>query len=290
MTMRDLIIQQRNIESIAFQMYEMAAEYYKDDAGLYSFLRHYMKDEISHYHIMGSALVELEDHQIDDPAITFENSYTNEIKKIAAETTEKINNKTLDIEGLIDCITAIEFSEWNDVFLYIVNTLKAKKREFIESATTVQHHLRHLEHFLESTEYGKQQLEKLRSLPKVWEENILIVEDEPAIASLVEAIVKSEGHIDKVWNGKKALEKLSEKYYKIIISDIDMPVMNGITFYEEAAKIYPDINERFLFFSGMIFEDREKYFEEKGIKYMLKPSSIVAIRNNVMEIMHHFEG
>lgn len=43
-------------------------------------------------------------------------------------------------------------------------------------------------------------------------------------------------------NGKAALDFLREHEVDLALVDIDMPVMNGITFIQEASKLYPELN------------------------------------------------
>ncbi|MUP45349.1 response regulator [Gramella sp. BOM4] len=61
----------------------------------------------------------------------------------------------------------------------------------------------------------------------------LIVDDEPGQLSLTVELAKSMGfEIDTAGNGKIALEKLSEKEYDIILTDIQMPILDGFDLIE----------------------------------------------------------
>lgn len=69
---------------------------------------------------------------------------------------------------------------------------------------------------------------------------ILIVDDDPNIRAICEDILSEEGYgIEKVGSGKDALEMLSKKTFKIMLSDIQMPEMDGITLLKESRKFYP---------------------------------------------------
>jgi len=64
--------------------------------------------------------------------------------------------------------------------------------------------------------------------------NILIVDDEPMIRDLLENIMNRTAHTCSFAdNGKEALEILSENAFDVVVTDIDMPIMDGI----ELAKI-----------------------------------------------------
>ena len=59
--------------------------------------------------------------------------------------------------------------------------------------------------------------------------NILIVDDEPMIRDLLENTMKRTNY--SCWfaeNGAKALEMISDKDFDVVVTDIDMPIMNGI--------------------------------------------------------------
>lgn len=69
---------------------------------------------------------------------------------------------------------------------------------------------------------------------------ILIVDDSASIRQVVGIALKSAGYdtIEAV-DGKDALSKLNGQKIHLIISDLNMPNMDGITFVKEAKKI-PD--------------------------------------------------
>jgi len=64
--------------------------------------------------------------------------------------------------------------------------------------------------------------------------NILIVDDSPSMRQVIKRTIKISGfdvgHFFEVSNGKEALDLLTSKWVDVIVSDINMPVMDGITF------------------------------------------------------------
>ena len=69
---------------------------------------------------------------------------------------------------------------------------------------------------------------------KETELNILLVEDEPAIRVFLKiSLMKSDlpiGHVFEAENGKEALEILKSVQTNFILTDINMPVMDGVEF------------------------------------------------------------
>jgi len=192
-------------------------------------------------------------------------------------------------EDLIDGIIKTEFSEWNDFFLYIVNILKDNHKEFKYTAAKIQHHIRHIEHFVQSYPDLKDKIKQIKTIPAVWTESILVIDDAPSNTDLLEAILRKDGHVDKAQNGEEAYQKISENYYRVIVSDVDMPVMNGLDFYKKAVETYPKIGERFIFFTGDLSPERVGYFMENHLKYLAKPSPVNEIKRMVLETMHQFK-
>ena len=74
---------------------------------------------------------------------------------------------------------------------------------------------------------------------------ILIVEDEPILRQGLEVLGDWEKNglllLESAINGKDALERIQNITPDIVITDIMMPVMNGIEFIERAKKEYPEM-------------------------------------------------
>lgn len=72
---------------------------------------------------------------------------------------------------------------------------------------------------------------------------ILIVDDEEDIRNSLKRFLLFKGfNVDTAENGKDGLEKLEKKNYHIVISDIMMPIMNGIDFLREIGRNYPMVS------------------------------------------------
>ncbi len=66
---------------------------------------------------------------------------------------------------------------------------------------------------------------------------ILIVDDEPMIRTTLREILEYEKYeVEEAEDAKKALEIIDKQEFKVILSDIKMPGMNGIEFLEELQK------------------------------------------------------
>ncbi len=119
----------------------------------------------------------------------------------------------------------------------------------------------------------------------VWRENILIVEDDSQVAQLLAAVLHREGDIDIAGNGEEAIRKIKDKYYKLVVSDVDMPIMDGVSFYGRAVEMFPGIKDRFIFITGDHSRERLEFFKENRLRFLLKPASIRTIRNETLKVL-----
>jgi DNA-binding response OmpR family regulator len=123
--------------------------------------------------------------------------------------------------------------------------------------------------------------------PLIFQEKILVVDDDKNMADMLLAILSQEGLVECASNGEEALGSLDADYCAAIITAVEMPVMNGIEFYNRAVKKYPHIKERFLF----LVEDTEltkyiSFFEKNNLKYRVKTSQMEMIREAVTDILN----
>lgn len=283
--MREIIKWLREIEHLSGEMYQQAAAIYAADDVLRKFLEHNAEDEAWHYHVMGSAESYLASVPDLAPAIAIDQETNEKIINQISAITNGLKQKTLSRDELIDKIVELELSEWNDVFLYAVNVLKGKTNEFKYPAARIQAHVKEIEHFLSVVERRPDALQKIKELPPIWIENILIVDDEEMITDLLGSLLNRTGNIDVVHNGQDALKLMATKYYKLIVSDIDMPIMDGLTLYKEAVEKYPASSNRFLFMTGNLSTERQTFFDEKQVKCFAKPMNISDFRQAAEKII-----
>ncbi|UFH50054.1 response regulator [Pseudomonas sp. KNUC1026] len=68
--------------------------------------------------------------------------------------------------------------------------------------------------------------------------SILVVDDSASIRQVVGIALKSQGYdVLEACDGKDALGKLSGQKIHLVISDVNMPNMDGITFVKELKKL-----------------------------------------------------
>lgn len=114
--------------------------------------------------------------------------------------------------------------------------------------------------------------------------SILIVEDEPiirrGIASLIDFESLGISTVQEVENGEQALKKIREEAPDILLTDINMPKMDGITLAQLVRTEYPQM--RIIFLTGYDYVDYLLSAVKIGVEdYILKPIS----KSDVSEII-----
>ncbi len=284
--MKTLIKWVREVEKMAKETYLQAALVFADDPQFRSFFENIAKEEAWHYQVVGNAEEYFSSKQAPIPAISIDKETRDRIRTLFSDIRRQLKSKTILKEELAEKIVEIEFSEWNDIFLYVVNILKLNNGDFINPASKIQAHLDGIVSFLEKTSPHKDKLlSKLKDLPSVWTENILIVDDEEMITTLIKSLLNRHGNIDVAQNGELALNLIEEKYYKLIISDIKMPIMDGISFFNKAVEKQPSIKKRFLFMSGGLTSQMKAFLDENNLLYLQKPMKIKELRDLASKII-----
>jgi len=283
--MKKLVRWLREVEHKANDIYLKAATVYADDPQFKAFLEHIAEDEAWHYHVMGSAVEYFNSTPPPVSIISVDKDTSDKVINLFSDIRERLEKKTISKEEFIEKIVEAELSEWNDIFLYVVNILKEKTNEFIYPVVRIQGHIKKIVRFLEKTGNHSIILKKLRELPPVWTENILIVDDEEMITTLIKSLLNRDGNIDVANNGEEALNYLENKFYKLVISDIDLSKMDGLSFYKKSVEKFPTLKKRFLFMSGDLSPERKAFFDENHLKYLSKPMKIKVLREAASEII-----
>lgn len=110
--------------------------------------------------------------------------------------------------------------------------------------------------------------------------NILVVDDSEHIRELLSVLLHEEGIVDTAVNGRDALSKFADNHFDVVVSDIEMPVMNGIELYENVPPIYRDF---FVFFSGTVNEEYMSYLSMNNIMLFRKPYDIMKLKSAVQQ-------
>ena len=91
--------------------------------------------------------------------------------------------------------------------------------------------------------------------------------------------------VDVVTNGRQALAALRERDYRVIVSDIVMPEVDGAGLYREIARWRPELLPRFIFISGFADTDTADFIRQTRAPMISKPFRFEEIRQAVDEVL-----
>lgn len=118
------------------------------------------------------------------------------------------------------------------------------------------------------------------------EESILIVEDNAELRHFIKYILQDEYNVTTAQNGKEGLDKILSAQPGLVISDIMMPIMDGIELLD-TVKRNPDISHTpFILLSAKTsVEDRIKGLEYGADDYITKPFSSSYLKARVRSLL-----
>lgn len=117
--------------------------------------------------------------------------------------------------------------------------------------------------------------------------HILLVEDDEAVRHFVRRALEIDGHsADEVGDGTEALERLNTgASYDLVLSDIKMPVMDGIALALSIARTHPELP--ILLMTGYADQrERAHGLEAIVIDVVQKPFTLQHIRDVVKEALN----
>lgn len=115
---------------------------------------------------------------------------------------------------------------------------------------------------------------------------VLVVDDDDTVRSLCEEVLSVAGYqVDTAAHGHAGLEKIKRSRYDMVVSDVNMPELDGMDFYRQALEREPALREKFLFVTGDLSRERKECFAGMKVKCLAKPFRITEFLGCVDTIM-----
>lgn len=116
---------------------------------------------------------------------------------------------------------------------------------------------------------------------------VFLVEDNPAYRLVIKVVLEKMGFLVMQFeNGRKASELMSHVKPDLIISDIDMPEMNGFQFFKFIRANFPNLDIPFLFISSTASKKkREKATKLSSVNMLNKPISPKDLERAIKNIL-----
>ena len=109
---------------------------------------------------------------------------------------------------------------------------------------------------------------------------VLVAEDEVVLQRLLQEVLTTQFgcRTDVVSNGVEALAAIERTEYALILSDIRMPVMQGIEFYLRLRDVRPELARRFVFVTGHPGDQRlEAEIAQWNVPVVAKPFKLTRL-------------
>lgn len=137
--------------------------------------------------------------------------------------------------------------------------------------------------YFQATVPIKREMQK-KVLPRGSGEEILLVDDDKSSLIVIKGMLEMLGYRVRVAvNGREALQLLKEKKPDIVITDIVMPEVDGITLANNIREFYRDLPVILL--SGYAMDKMANSFVMKGFYFLQKPVSISELAIKVKEAL-----
>jgi len=147
------------------------------------------------------------------------------------------------------------------------------------------------EKILELQHYGLKHVKErileylaVKTLCNLSDFNILVVDDEEIARTNLEYVLRKEGYqVSTAVNGQDALNKLKQKEFELILTDLKMEKMDGIQLLESAKQIAP--NTEIVMITGYATVSSAVDALKKGAAhYLPKPIDLEDLRSTVRQI------
>lgn len=278
MTAEDLIAWLCTMEDLACDVYKRAAGRFNEDPTFTHFLHRLAEDEAQHSQLLASANDLFRSAgEFPEFSVILDTNTKDRLEKPVYDSLAMVVASDLTQPALLSNIVKAEFSEWNDIFLYVVTTCQKDSKTWQHVAATVQAHRIRIEKYLDDLPDALRPTEDVRHFPKIWEHAFLVVEDEPVIRLLWERLLRQRGKVESATNGREGLEKTKRSFFDVIITDVDMPVMNGLEFFRQSTEHNEQLKKHFVFCTGNVSPEVSEVASSNQIPLLPKPFTVEQI-------------
>ena len=283
--MKDIISWLIGIEANAANLYAKAAVLFREDGEFSQFLSLMSTEEKEHEELLQKASVSISDKQMKRASFFLDEGFREKIEAPFARAWQLLRTSELTKAAMIDVLAEAEFSEWNELFLYTIDTLNTVGNDFQKAVSGVDEHRAHIQKYISSLPDGDSFIQRVRKLSQVGSKRVLIVEDNHFVARMLEALVVDEVEVIIARNGEEGLAYIQQGRFDLIVSDIEMPKMNGVDMYKQALAMDPTLCSRFIFFTGTENPEHLAFVRSTKILMLPKPSTVRVICDMMNDIL-----
>ena len=114
---------------------------------------------------------------------------------------------------------------------------------------------------------------------------ILAIDDEPKMTMLISSTLGDIGMtVDTAATGREAMERLADKHYDLVVTDMTMPEMTGLELADELIQLRSDIP--IILCTGYSDQVSEEKARVSGIKtFLTKPVDMDGLASSIRRIV-----
>ena len=275
-----------SIEQFVGRLYASAAKAFANDNQFSNFLTRLSKDEQSHAQFMSMVSAYLQKKEkrcmLD---IALDRKTRDRIEEPLKRFEDHLAGGSISKRQVVEYMARAESSELNPVFLYIVGRFAEISKETECMTAEIQSHLSRIQDYINVLPKDLKPSVDVGTLPAVWEESFLVVDDHEPLRELVFSLLSQRGAVEAVSGGSDGLEMVREHFYNGIVSDIQMPGMDGFEFYQRAVECDPRVKKHFLFYSADITPEREEYMKKNKLRFLRKPFALGEFMDKIDQLL-----
>ena len=286
MTLQEVTSWLQSVEDLACSVYSEAAGSVGLSAEISELLGSLAEDEALHSNLMGRAfeLVRRQNEALPS-AVLLDTETKERVEGPLRYLHAQFQRDEITERQILEAIVAVENTEWNDIFLYVINYCGEFSRDFQYIAATIQDHEKRIESFLSEKDEYADLVVQLSSLPLIWKSRLLVVEDEAAVRSLLVRALGRYGDVTAVENGEEALNQIRKNFFNVVVTDVDMPVRDGLSLLREAIHEDDFWRSHFIVCTGNAMEEVRKITNEYAVPLLEKPISLQQIWKTVEDVL-----
>jgi CheY-like chemotaxis protein len=118
-------------------------------------------------------------------------------------------------------------------------------------------------------------------------QRVLVVDAEEENLVLLQEVLHHLGHeAERGSSAQEALQKIADRNYDLIITDMHLPGMDGLCFYQQVKELRPELAQRVIFISGGLLSDEIGAFSGRvGCPLIKKPFSVADIEMGMRQVL-----
>jgi PAS domain S-box-containing protein len=124
------------------------------------------------------------------------------------------------------------------------------------------------------------------------EKAVLVVDDDPnVLAVLAEILTHYGARVEMAVSATEALERLGQRTFDVVVTDIRMPERDGVWLYEEIRRRVPILRGRVVFLTGdTLSPDTREFLRRVGAPSLAKPFQIGQVVQAIARVLQAEPG